>query len=175
MPPRRRLLGSNIREFVTAGAAHFEIHNPETGRQFYYRVKQSTKRPQRLLVLALVERDGKRVYAQFGQIEDGVFDLASTLKIPASSLAIKAFEWFWRNVGEPWPVEIYYDGRCGKCGGTGVRPLMRPFGFHYQCAGLRQFMTPKEKRAAARESSRRRQQVVDEYQERNKYRDESQF
>ncbi len=118
---RKQLHGQDIYKFATAGNATVTIVNPTTGNRFTYKLRQKTNDDGSVtphFVSVLNGSDNESDYTYIGFIRDGVTFIYGGAKARAGRDApsVRAFEWFWRHVGDPTPAEVWHEGRCGKCG-----------------------------------------------------------
>lgn len=147
-----------VRAFALAGSSHFTIRSTQTGVRFTYRVRAPhphyntewerrawEKRPI-WFVAVLTGPDNCHHYEYIGQIRsslDGVaFDYGSKSRIGPQALSVSAFRWFWNAVVLPKNevlfrhVEVWHEGRCGRCGRMLTVPESIESGFGPDCAAL---------------------------------------
>lgn len=103
-----------IRTFVTAGNAVFTLKSLKTGEHLTYKVRES-------------DRDGLSfVYARRGSRMDYLGCLWSGEKYVQSrgskfdrgEAQAKGFSWFWTRLSSgdlPETVEVWHEGKCGRC------------------------------------------------------------
>ncbi len=113
----------NVENFVLAGKAIFTIKNPRTGRRFTYKVAEP-KRPKFGGNFRFVSvLSSGETYVYIGIVcDDGTFRWTKNARVGKEAPSVKAFSWFWRNLKNLGPVEVWHEGRCGRCG----RPLTVP-------------------------------------------------
>lgn len=117
-----------FRKFALAGNAVFTIVSKKTGARFTYRIRKprSKERKTPFFVQVLTGPDNTRSYSYFGLIfgEGAESDWMSyrfgisRAKLPRSATSVQAFEWLVGNITNPNlldKVEIWHEGRCGKC------------------------------------------------------------
>lgn len=110
----------NPLEFFTAGKAIFTVKNNETGNRFTFRVKSA--KSQRLLwfVSVLNGPNNSNDYLYIGSIFGLKFTTTTNSKVNRQAMSFKAFDWIWKHVNHYGPlphyVEVFHEGRCGRCG-----------------------------------------------------------
>lgn len=124
MPGQLRSV-EEIREFAFAGNARLTLVSKRTGARFTFKIrKPSPEKPH--FVTLFTGTDNMADYTFLGTIfQQGYYAHGSRSKIPVDAPAARAFEWFYLKLtkGELHPdVEVWHEGRCGKCG----RPLTVP-------------------------------------------------
>lgn len=107
-------------EFILAGSAIVTLRSRRTGAHYTFRVRASSGGSAHF-VTQLVAPDQ---YEYLAAIIDG--ELRLTRKSPAEPtrpILAFAFMWNWLKQGViPSDLELYHEGRCGRCG----RPLTNP-------------------------------------------------
>jgi len=126
-----------IRRFVLAGNAIFTIRSPRTGVRFTYRVRQP-KKDSPHFVGVLTGSNNTRDYSFLGSIFDArnyAYGNKSEISIEASSA--QAFYWFWSSLTKgtlPSALDVYHEGRCGRCGRLLTVPESLDSGIGPDCA-----------------------------------------
>lgn len=124
--------------FALAGNAVFTLQSVTTKTRFTYRVRKAPEGPMHF-VQVLTGPNNAEDWKYLGYIRRGVFfHGGAKAKIGREAPSAKAFDWFWRNLargGVSTTVEVFHEGRCGRC----ARPLTVPesiqSGFGPECAG----------------------------------------
>lgn len=126
-----------VERFALAGRATFTLLNPLTGNRRTYRVARS-KDGRVHFVSVLVGPDNTSNYGYIGFIRGGAFRHGGAKAVAGSdSVAVRAFDWFWRHrraLAET-PVEVWHEGRCGRCGRALTVPESIQTGLGPECAG----------------------------------------
>ncbi len=127
------LSGTSIAKFILAGNARFTILNPNTGNRFTYKIRS---KGDICFVSLLSGPDNLNDYSYIGYIRRGQF-IYGGLKARVSRIApsVKAFTWFWNHIDEPTPIQVYHEGRCGRCGRVLTVPESIESGFGPECEG----------------------------------------
>lgn len=133
---------TQLRQFLTAGAAVFTLANPASGVHFTYRIsrKPSTRGPGDVTFISWKRTHDFEYLGLLGDI-DGV--IAVTRKSPSDPAALKALnalQWAlrltWKGQALPAPADLKHMGLCGRCG----RPLTHPesidLGLGPDCAAM---------------------------------------
>jgi len=144
-----RLSGrSHIVAFITAGNSRFTFRSIKTGARFSYRVKEAKDKKGLWFVSVLNGPDNTADYAYIGTLSSfygkTTFKHGHKSTISAEAPSVKAFEWAWLNLAVLPEViaaekldllEVFHEGRCGRCS----RPLTVPesilSGLGPECAG----------------------------------------
>lgn len=135
---------AQVRAFVLGGNALFTIMSVGTGTRFTFRVRASEDSGERagrgvFFVSLLAGPDNEADYAYLGIIpkDDPLsFRLTAKSKAGEGATSVKAFRWFWNQVGQgrlPATVEVWHEGRCGRCGRTLTVPSSIESGFGPEC------------------------------------------
>lgn len=145
-PHRGRLLDAkHTREFFLAGNARVTLVSVKTGTRFTYRIRrpdgEDPKRPH--FVALLRGPDNEADFTYMGAIFlDGHFGLSRRPHSPGPNApSMRAFDYVWsrylRNYQMPPPgVEVWHEGRCGRCGRALTVPESVARGLGPDCAGL---------------------------------------
>ena len=122
-----RLDSERARAFITAGDAVFTLVSGKTGTRFTYHVAAAVSR-EVFFVSLLTGPNNTRDFELLGVIFGGTMTFRSAKKsrISEDAKSFVAFDWTWRRLcaGAPLPneLEIWHEGKCGRCG----RPLTTP-------------------------------------------------
>jgi len=125
-----RIMGTEATtRFILAGNARFTVLNTGTGNRITYRVKRMPERPGRdagwfVSVLTGSNNDGD--YSYLGCIwedpQGGAprYYHGRNSRIGRDAMSAKAFEWIARRLFGtgylPSGIEVWHEGRCGRCG-----------------------------------------------------------
>jgi hypothetical protein len=140
---RGRLLDSRCaREFLLAGNARVTLVSGKTGVRFTYRVRRpegvDPKRPH--FVALLRGPDNEEDYAFLGTIfHDGHFVMGRNSRISGEAPSARAFRYAWSALhcfAMPHGVEVWHEGRCGRCGRALTVPESVARGLGPECAGI---------------------------------------
>lgn len=124
--------------FMLAGNARVTFKSKATGNRFTYRVRASEDGNVHFVAL-LNGSDNNTDYAYLGYIRRGVFfHGGAKAKVAATASSAKAFKWVWEQLQlghQPGNVlEIWHEGRCGRCGRTLTVPSSIASGIGPECA-----------------------------------------
>lgn len=135
--------GAEVREFVLAGKAIFTVVSKESGRRFTYKVVRSGTEG-RWWVSVLSGPDNEGSYQYIGMIqrdrEEMRFIHTKGSKVGEEALSFVAFGWLWGLVrdGEmSEKVEVWHEGKCGRCGRRLTVPESIESGIGPECAKRR--------------------------------------
>lgn len=135
--------------FILAGNAYFTVRSKKTGTRYTYRVSRAAcSRCKRLdcqcwkypayFVALLTGPDNTGDYSYLGILRENAFQLTRASKMNDASLPVRAFRWVWDALAKgayPGNVEIWHEGRCGRCGRTLTVPESVERGIGPDCAG----------------------------------------
>lgn len=106
-----------VKTFALAGKATLTFRSKKTGTRFTYKVKTSEGKP--AFVSVLTGSNNEEDFTYLGTIFDAdSFKHGKKSPIGETAPSAKAFAWVWERVarGElPEGVEVWHEGRCGKC------------------------------------------------------------
>ena len=134
--------------FILAGNAYFTVRSAKTGTRYTYRVNradctrcgkkdcQCWAHPTYFVAL-LTGPDNEGDYTYLGMLRENLFRLTWASKMDDGSRPVRAFRWVWGalSVGRyPAQVEIWHEGRCGRCGRKLTVPESVERGIGPECA-----------------------------------------
>jgi hypothetical protein len=132
----------NISKFINAGNATFTILHKTTNKHFTFKISAPKPKYEGEIVnikfvSVLTGPDNWANYSYLGMItKDQKFIRTKGTKISDEAMSMKAFKWFWRNQNSlPEDIEVYHEGRCGRCGRKLTVPESIKSGFGPECAG----------------------------------------
>jgi hypothetical protein len=130
---------SSPRAFMLAGNAYFTLRSEKTGTRYTYAVSKADAepgKPEVWFVGFLTGPDNTSDYQYLGILRDGRFKLTAKSKLNADSLPVKAFAWTWEHLDNLHGVEVWHEGRCGRCGRRLTVPESIERGFGPECITL---------------------------------------
>lgn len=126
------------RQYVIAGNATVTIRSTQTGTRFTYKVQESKdNRPGQMpiyFVKLLNGPDNNGDYTYIGAIFANGFRATKGTRISTTAPSFVAFEWLSRH-WEDRRVEVWHEGRCGRCGRVLTVPESIESGIGPTCAG----------------------------------------
>jgi Family of unknown function (DUF6011) len=139
--------------FMLAGNAYFTLRSKRTGTRYTYRVNQAKDdaqqtmflpnalRPPRYFVALLSGPDNTADYTYLGMIEGTAvrptFRLTRASRMTSESLPVKAISYTVAHLAQgtvPEQLEIWHEGRCGRCGRMLTVPESVAAGIGPECA-----------------------------------------
>jgi hypothetical protein len=128
--------------FMLAGRATVTFQGRES--RFTYKISKPVDKEtgkvdansQILFVSLLNGADNESSYQYLGYIKRGVYFHGRKSKVGADAKSAKAFDWTYRNLSRgvmPTGLEIWHEGRCGKCGRKLTVPESIASGFGPEC------------------------------------------
>lgn len=131
-----QLKGQNIEQYILAGNATITIRSAKTGTRFTYKIRAAKDGPVHFVSL-LRGSDNDGDFSYIGFIRAGAF-FHGGAKSRASKEApsVIAFGWTWKNRGQlDGKVEVWHEGRCGRCGRKLTVPESVERGLGPECSG----------------------------------------
>lgn len=132
-----------VREFLLAGNARVTLVSKLTGARFTFRVRRPTKKSPHFVAL-LRGPDNEADYEFIGSLLPGfagdelIYRHSWKSRVTENAPAVNAFSWFWRRMREgkfPRSLEVWHEGRCGRCGRLLTVPESVGRGFGPECIG----------------------------------------
>lgn len=117
-----------IKTFALAGKAIITLQSAKTGARYTYKIAATKDRPDRFFVNMLTGPDNTSDYSYIGFLSNGFFRTTKSSKLTDDSIPVVAFRFFVAQVinsqrnPETVKLEVFHEGRCGRCG----RPLTVP-------------------------------------------------
>jgi hypothetical protein len=137
----RLMKAADVLRFANAGKATFTLVSTKTQARFTYRLTANDDSTC-LFVALLNGPDNEADYRYLGRISRGVFWLGRKVPregdISRDAPSAKAFDWTWRQLAKgqlPDAVEIWHEGRCGRCNRKLTVPASIASGFGPECIG----------------------------------------
>jgi hypothetical protein len=130
-----------VDRFVHAGKATVTLRSKASEARFTYKVSAKKEAPTDPIrfVKVLTGSDNESAYQYLGFLRRGgefVHHRAKS-RIGAEAPSVKAFSWFYGNLGRgrlPEALEVYHEGRCGACRRKLTVPESVMTGFGPECS-----------------------------------------
>lgn len=131
--PQRLATAEAVLRFALAGNSTFTLRSTKTGKRFTYRVKlpgDAPDPPRLYFVSVLNGCDNETNYLYLGELRrkagDGwssdelwPFNRGRKSRVNEFADSMVGFTWFWRHIQErgavPDGLEVWHEGRCGRC------------------------------------------------------------
>lgn len=130
--------GRAAREFILAGNATITLVSGKTGVRFTYKVIKA-KTGVAWFVSYLMGPDNVGDYTYLGLIQSDItFRLTKKSAAGESSTVYRAFQYMWQRLlygAVADDIEIWHEGRCGRCGRKLTVPESIERGIGPECAG----------------------------------------
>lgn len=124
-------------KFILAGNATFTLLNTKTGNRFTYKVTQPKENTLHF-VKVLTGNDNENDFTFIGTIFNGKdFRYSKKSSLSFSAQSVQAFIFCFNRIlnnSLPSKVQVYHEGRCGKCGRKLTVPESVESGFGPECA-----------------------------------------
>jgi hypothetical protein len=127
-----------IKEFLAAGKAVITLVSLRTAVRYTYKISQSKDNANMFFVALLSGPDNETDYNYLGFIRNGVYAHGVKSKISADAGSAIAFSWFYGRIAAgvlPDNVEVWHEGRCGRCCRKLTVPASIERGIGPECAG----------------------------------------
>lgn len=129
-----------IKAFLLAGNATATFLNPTTGNRFTYKITKGKEETSPHFVKVLTGQNNEADYSYLGCIFSGsTFRTTAKSRIASDAPSALVFAWVWSRVSagtDLGPVEIWHEGRCGKCGRKLTTPESITRGLGPVCDGM---------------------------------------
>lgn len=130
----------DAKRFLLAGNAYFTVVSKASGTRFTFHVRQPARPNAPHFVSVLNGPDNEHDYAFLGTIFDGAsYQHGRKSRVSEEAPAAKAARWFCTRAlqGKSLDqVEVYHEGRCGRCGRKLTVPESIEAGFGPECINL---------------------------------------
>lgn len=136
-----KLTESDALEYMLAGHATITLRHNVSGNRYTYKINvpQDTSRGLCHFVVLLSGPDNESDFTYLGMIgQDKRFRLTKASRLPESSAPVFAFKSVFERLTSgaalPSTIEIWHEGRCGRCGRTLTVPESIERGIGPECA-----------------------------------------
>lgn len=119
-------------KFIFAGKSLVTFVNTNTGNRFTFKVKQA-KNSNLFFVSVLTNPE---VYTYIGTTTEGVYRHGRKSHITKDAQSVKVFEYVINKLKSqnlPEFIEVWHEGKCGKCGRTLTVPASIATGIGPEC------------------------------------------
>lgn len=127
---------ADARRFALGGNAHLTLRSRKSGTRYTYRVKASDDGRVRFVGL-LTGPNNDADYTYIGVLRDDGFRLTKKSAMPEDAPPVRAMRYFADKVieGERLPpaLEVFHEGRCGRCARRLTVPESIESGFGPEC------------------------------------------
>lgn len=133
-----KLDNSTALDFIFAGNSLFTVLNTQTGNRFTFKVKSAKKtegEEQNVHFVRILTNP--EVFEFIGTTFDGKYHHSKKTRISEDAQSVRVFKWLINQLvlgTLPETVEIWHEGRCGKCGRVLTVPNSIEFGIGPECA-----------------------------------------
>jgi hypothetical protein len=129
-----------VQTFLFAGNARITLVSKRTQTRFTYRVRRPQDKGMIYFVSVLTGNDNESSYQYLGlyrRADDPQYEHGAKSKISIDAPSCRAWCFFSRNVLErqqmPDDLEVWHEGRCGRCGQTLTVPESIERGIGPEC------------------------------------------
>lgn len=134
---RAQLSAADVRTFALAGNATLTLCSVATGARFTFKV-QASEDGALHFVKVLTGPDNEDDFAYLGMIRAGAYMHGRKSKIGLDAPSARAFAWAWPHIAAgsiPDALEVYHEGRCGRCNRKLTVPESIRNGIGPECGG----------------------------------------
>ena len=148
--------------YILAGNATLTLRSRATGTRYTFKVTRVRDDPKNLQLPLYAEKAVGKIIAEaehkapryfvsllsgpdnesdfnyLGMISDNVFRLTRKSRMTSDSLPVRAFAWAFTKLVQrvmPEALEVWHEGRCGRCGRKLSVPESISAGIGPECAG----------------------------------------
>ena len=125
------------RQFILAGNATITLRSKATDARFTYKIRAKDDGAIHFVSL-LRGADNESDFSYFGYIRRGVFFHGGhKARVNRDAPSAAGFEWAWKSLVRdhlPVTLEIWHEGRCGRCGRKLTVPSSIANGIGPECA-----------------------------------------
>lgn len=128
-----KLEHSKAIDFLLGGKSIFTFVNTKTENRFTFKVKKH-KTDDVFFVSVLTNPE---VYQFVGSLKNKAFTHSRKSKISKDAQSVRVFDYVFSNLCKgtlPEFIEIWHEGKCGKCGRTLTVPSSIESGFGPECS-----------------------------------------
>lgn len=132
MTPHKFLTAQGAREFILSGAAVCTLVSEETGDRYTLKVQKGDNVH---FVKLRIGPDSNTHWMLVGIIKYGLFQQTAKMK-DFYTTPFRAFQYMWQRLVRDQiapKLEIWHEGRCGRCGRTLTVPESIERGFGPEC------------------------------------------
>lgn len=142
---------AEAKAFILAGNATVTFQSVKTSSHFTFKVRASEDGGVHFVSL-LTGSDNEADYRYIGFVKEGAFIYAKLVKkedkkvpnpITEDAPGVKAFVWTWKRISadvEQADVEMFHEGKCGRCGRKLTVPSSIATGLGPECASKMGFI-----------------------------------
>ena len=128
-----------VRTFALAGNATLTLVSKATGNRFTFKIRKPGEHDPHFVKL-LNGADNESDYTFLGTIFDRkTFRHGKRSRVGEDAPSAKAFRWFWDQIEQGQlseKVEVWHEGRCGRCGRKLTVPSSIESGIGPVCEGV---------------------------------------
>jgi hypothetical protein len=124
--------------FLKAGNATVTLVSKKTRQRFTYRVRKAKDAQDLFFVGVLTGSNNENDFSYLGTLRGTTYALGRKSRISAEAPSHKAFAWAIGNLlngNLPDVLEIWHEGRCGRCHRKLTVPSSIESGLGPECAG----------------------------------------
>lgn len=123
--------------FMLAGNATITLRSMKTQTRFTYRIRKSDDGRVHFVSL-MTGTDNEGSFRYIGVIRSGEFATTRKTKIDDDAPGIRAFDWAWHQLSivevMPAQLEVWHEGKCGRCNRKLTVPESIARGIGPECA-----------------------------------------
>lgn len=128
----------SIKKFIEAGKATITIKSLKTNKHYTYKFIKPKNFKNIYFVKLMTGTDNCSSFSYIGIYDNrnGGFKLTKKSKLPIDSVPVKAMNYFLYSLKEniiPSTLNVYHDGKCGRCGRKLTTPQSLETGYGPEC------------------------------------------
>jgi len=124
--------------FAQAGKSTLTLKSTKTEKRFTYRITESED-GRKFFVALLNGPDNENDYQYLGFLDWGKYVHGSKSKVSKTAASVVAFTWAWNHFAKgriPEGLEVWHEGRCGRCNHKLTVPESIETGFGPECSQI---------------------------------------
>ncbi len=128
----------SVRQFISAGNATLTLKSEKTGNRFTYKVRKSDDGSVGFVSL-LYGPDNENAFQYLGIIRGEAYSHGRKSRIGEDAPGAMAFAWFHANLQNrrlPEALQVWHEGKCGRCARKLTVPESIERGLGPECANL---------------------------------------
>lgn len=132
---------SQAKRFMFAGNSRVTLVSLKTGVRYTYKIQKADDKPDFFFVSLLTGSDNESDYSYIGLVQGHTFRTTAKSKLGADSAPVAGFAWAMRGLllcavpQIPRELQVWHEGRCGRCNRALTVPESIALGLGPECAG----------------------------------------
>jgi len=128
---------ADARDFILAGKAYVTLVSKATGTRYTFKINPPKGKTSPHFVSVLFGSNNEEDYVFMGTIFPDGFRRGPRSAIGEDDVRVRAWGWAWAQIAAgkmPDKLEVWHEGRCGRCGRLLTVPASIARGIGPECA-----------------------------------------